>query len=1321
MKKLIFLFVLLLSAKINHAQVYKISDYNGKTLNVCKGQFVSSLYTNTNDGINGVPGYTNNENYTVTFCSGDPTRKIRVNFYYINLEANFDYLYVYDGSTATGTPIATLTSYALFPGVFTSSAQCLTFKFVSDAYTANGGWGAFIGCTPVSCGVNQPASDECISATPICNLGGYCGTTSGWYTRGVESVDLDDNPPTGTKPFCGVIHNNSWLSFIASTSNASFDITSSHCSDPSLGIQAVMFQTNDCKVFSRVSTTCENAKGNFKLNAVGLTIGKKYYIMIDGAYGNDCDYTILAKSGVQTVDITASNSNTICTGQPLVITANATGVGPFTYNWTPKPISSNADSSVVTYPATIGTTYSCSVTGVCGTPTSVSYAPSVNLTPAITATDSAHICTGGNGSVLTVNTIASSPIIYFASNVTTSIPDTNATGITSTIAVGNIAGNVGTELQQVCIDINHGSDSELDISLKAPNGKIIDLSSGNGDTGSNYVKTCFSSLGTVPITSGMAPFTGTYLPEQSLSGLSTSPFNGIWGLVIKDTKPNNTGLLTGWSLTFKNGLVYTWTPSTGLSPTTGTSVNANPSSTTVYTATVTDKAGCSASKPVKVKVTNTPAAPQVTSPIIYCVNATASALTASGSNLLWYTVATGGIGSSVAPTPSTAIAGAFDFYVSQKTDICEGERAKITVVVNSKLNASFNYAAAGFCQNTGNPFPVIATGAVAGIFKATPAGLVFVNTVTGEIDLKASIPGTYSIVNEIAPVGGCATVTSVPFLITIYPEPSLSNASTAQVCGGVPLNIILSSNVASNYSWIAADNVNTTGETYATPKQTAVINDVLVNNTLTPQVVKYVITLTSIAGACTNLNPQTIDVTVNPEPIITNATVISVCSGTPLHIDLTSNVASSYSWIAADNVNTTGETYATPKQTSLINDILVNNSSTPQVVKYIVTLTSTVGGCTSIKPQTIDVTVNPEPTLTNATTVSMCSGTALNISLTSNVVTGYSWIANDNANTTGETYTAPKQTALINDLLVNNTTVAQVITYTVTLTSAAGGCLNLTPQLVTVTVNPEPVLTNLSTAELCSGNVLNIPLTSNVPAGFSWIATDNINTTGETYSTAKQTAVINDVLVNNTSVSQVVRYTIVLTSKNAACVNLKPQTIDVAVNKTIAAFTASPLIGEMPLEVKFINGSISTGANHYAWDFGNGDTSMDTNPSYTYTQVGHYEACLINDDGNCADKKCITIEVEIHSAFVIPNIFTPNNDGINDVFTIAGKGIESLHAEIFNRWGQKEYEWDTTNGGWDGHSASGSLSTEGTYYFMIEVKGMDGKKYSESGSLTLLR
>lgn len=75
-----------------------------------------------------------------------------------------------------------------------------------------------------------------------------------------------------------------------------------------------------------------------------------------------------------------------------------------------------------------------------------------------------------------------------------------------------------------------------------------------------------------------------------------------------------------------------------------------------------------------------PAAPGVTSPVNYCLNATASPLTATGSNLLWYTTPTGGTGSSTAPTPSTTTAGTTSYYVSQ-TIGCESPRAQIDVIV----------------------------------------------------------------------------------------------------------------------------------------------------------------------------------------------------------------------------------------------------------------------------------------------------------------------------------------------------------------------------------------------------------------------------------------------------------------------------------------------------------------------------------------------------------------------------------------------------------------------------------------------------------------
>jgi gliding motility-associated-like protein len=90
------------------------------------------------------------------------------------------------------------------------------------------------------------------------------------------------------------------------------------------------------------------------------------------------------------------------------------------------------------------------------------------------------------------------------------------------------------------------------------------------------------------------------------------------------------------------------------------------------------------------------------------------------------------------------------------------------------------------------------------------------------------------------------------------------------------------------------------------------------------------------------------------------------------------------------------------------------------------------------------------------------------------------------------------------------------------------------------------------------------------------------------------------------------------------------------------------------------------------------------------------------------------------SVLIIPNVFTPNGDGINDIFTMQSSGLATLDAVIYNRWGQQLYEWHTINGGWDGY-ASGVPAPNGTYYYRINATGIDGKIYSEQGSFALIR
>src|SRR5262249_3734898 len=132
--------------------------------------------------------------------------------------------------------------------------------------------------------------------------------------------------------------------------------------------------------------------------------------------------------------------------------------------------------------------------------------------------------------------------------------------------------------------------------------------------------------------------------------------------------------------TGSNLLWYTQpTGGTG-SATAPTPSTATPGTTTWYVSQTVN--GCESPRaPVNVIVNPAPAAPGVTSPVTYCQNATTVPLTASGNNLLWYTVPTGGTGTGTAPTPSSTTPGTVTWYVSQTQNGCEGPRAPIVVTV----------------------------------------------------------------------------------------------------------------------------------------------------------------------------------------------------------------------------------------------------------------------------------------------------------------------------------------------------------------------------------------------------------------------------------------------------------------------------------------------------------------------------------------------------------------------------------------------------------------------------------------------------------------
>jgi gliding motility-associated-like protein len=89
--------------------------------------------------------------------------------------------------------------------------------------------------------------------------------------------------------------------------------------------------------------------------------------------------------------------------------------------------------------------------------------------------------------------------------------------------------------------------------------------------------------------------------------------------------------------------------------------------------------------------------------------------------------------------------------------------------------------------------------------------------------------------------------------------------------------------------------------------------------------------------------------------------------------------------------------------------------------------------------------------------------------------------------------------------------------------------------------------------------------------------------------------------------------------------------------------------------------------------------------------------------------------------YSIPNVFTPNNDGINDNFWVTTNGITELNGAIYNRWGEIITNINGINSSWNGNSKNGTKATDGVYYYIIKLKNIDNKEFIEKGFIQLIR
>lgn len=134
------------------------------------------------------------------------------------------------------------------------------------------------------------------------------------------------------------------------------------------------------------------------------------------------------------------------------------------------------------------------------------------------------------------------------------------------------------------------------------------------------------------------------------------------------------------------------------------------------------------------------------------------------------------------------------------------------------------------------------------------------------------------------------------------------------------------------------------------------------------------------------------------------------------------------------------------------------------------------------------------------------------------------------------------------------------------------------------------------------------------------------------------------------------------------------------------------------------------------------DTSL-TNPKASPKQSTWYYVSHYNSFGYLAkDSVHITvINCSNESSLILPNIISPNNDGVNDFFTAKSTNLASFNCQLINRWGVLVAELSEPNQSWNGTTKSGVALPEGVYYYVVSAKGKDDKEYNLKGFVSLVR
>lgn len=520
--------------------------------------------------------------------------------------------------------------------------------------------------------------------------------------------------------------------------------------------------------------------------------------------------------------------------------------------------------------------------------------------------------------------------------------------------------------------------------------------------------------------------------------------------------------------------------------------------------------------------------------------------------------------------------------------------------------------------------------------------------------------------------------------ITVSDTPHIGFvADTLIGCSPFTVNFTNSSSGAVSYLWNFGDG-NTSVQTNPTHTY---INP----GTYTVSLIAYG------SGACNDTLVRNAYIVVQHDTVTSAFTgsPLSGCDSVTVHFTNNSFNGTNYIWHFGDG---NSDTASNPTHT-----YTTSGTYTVTLITFSTTLCGTVSDTTIIANY---VTVNPSAHLAfTADSTFGCAPYTVNFNNTSTNAISYSWAFGDAGTST---VTNPSHNYIDSG------------TYIVTLIGiGAGGC-NDTMQVTITVIKPPIVTTNFVGDTLKGCNPLTVHFTNGTTNGSNYIwnfgdstATSTASNPSHTY-TQSGTFTVTLIALTNTPCGIVGDTTV----RTSYIVVANPTTIN-------SSFTENQITGCAPLIVNFTNSS--TNADSYLWTFGDGWFDTTKNPTHIYIDTGSYTVTLIifSNDSLCRTKPDTAVfdYIVVDSCnLYIPNIFSPNGDGKNELFYLNAEGYTNYHLLILNRWGEKLFESTDSKKLWNGKiNGNGADAPDGTYYYIFTANDPAGKIYSTHGYLTLIR